>query len=649
MRFVWSAFADRRAGPSALIAAIALSLCGNAAAGEGTKWDAAASLGAHPAPRGLVAVTAVGVQDPKTALDRLASAGFRVAVAVPPSLYYVLRDGAPAALPPGFAVSGGAETPGPSEDSLSPAASISDVFGVQADALPPLTLRPERAGARRAAATKADAIAGLPWGARWYDTSEFMMGRVAVAIMFPESDGSLDPNKYDWTPALRDSVVRSAVRGLAKWTVFAARRGIDLTFAIETHAGLATRYEPIDRPVSEEENWIQDALTSYLGYRSDTRTMCYEVANGARARLGAQWAAIVFAVNNGDPDSTFPDGYIAHSPLGGPYFVAPINNLKTSATLDYYMEHEMAHIFWALDENAFSPNAWWSCTLATGYLNQYNFNSAIPSYQYCSALRGYLNPRQCVIYGNYPDSVCHYTEAQVGWADRDANGALDMLETHPIVVPDSSIYRAVAGEPITLKGYALERPLANENPYHYGEGDSISIARIDSVAAQIDVVGRVRPPAIDGAYDSGREYFAVTLDPLPPGEYVVQWNAWNSSGKSLRSTLLTGIILSAPSAPTGILDEASHPKTSLAAGPVPARGPVRFALTAAPGTAAVVRIHDVQGRVVASWILDLPASGRIDWRWDGRVGGGAPAPSGLYFATVETDGARVTRRVVISR
>jgi hypothetical protein len=127
------------------------------------------------------------------------------------------------------------------------------------------------------------------------------------------------------------------------------------------------------------------------------------------------------------------------------------------------------------------------------------------------------------------------------------------------------------------------------------------------------------------------------------------WSAWNSSGKTPASSAVSGIIVAAPAAPAAVLDDARRSRPGLAAGPVPTGGAVRFTLTAAPGNAARARIHDVQGRVVASWIFNLPASGRLDWTWDGRVGGGALAPGGLYFATVETGGARVARRVVISR
>ena len=199
-------------------------------------------------------------EDPAGALARLQRSGVEVAVALPPHLYYVReKTGAGEVLPAGFGFRG---SPGAATDrtrALAPALPLpepgeSDLFFGASDALPPL---PAAAAARIA---RAGAGSGLPFGARWGDTSEFMIGRVAVSILFPESDGTTDPNLYDWTPALRDSVVRSAVRGLAKWSSFAAVRGIPLTFAIEVHYGLATRYEPITRTVADEDTWIQDVL-----------------------------------------------------------------------------------------------------------------------------------------------------------------------------------------------------------------------------------------------------------------------------------------------------------------------------------------------------------------------------------------------------
>jgi hypothetical protein len=86
---------------------------------------------------------------------------------------------------------------------------------------------------------------------------------------------------------------------------------------------------------------------------------------------------------------------------------------------------------------------------------------------------------------------------------------------------------------------------------------------------------------------------------------------------------------------------------SLRFGPTPSQGPVRFSLRARPGSRGLGIVHDVQGREVARWRVTVSPSGTADWMWSGRVAGGAPAPSGLYFLSLEIDGTALKRRLVI--
>jgi hypothetical protein len=622
----------------AVLASAVLALGLSRAAGAETT-TAAQSLAAAPPPPGLVMLWHDGSEDAATTLDQLERAGLHVAVALPPHVFYVRESSrARAALPAGFILRA---APRPSLLPLRLPDPEAVLFGGREDVLPPFA-RPSRAGAVRAGA-----LHGLPFGARWRDTSEFMIGRVAVSILFPESDGSTDPNHYDWTPALRDSVVRAAVRGLAHWTAFAAQNGIDVTFALEVHAGLATRYEPIDRVSGAEDLWIQDVLTGFLGYRSDAVTLSYDAANRVRSRLGASWGVLLFAVqDDSSPTGQFPDGAISHARLGGPYFVTPVKNGGSAlqgASLDTYIEHEMAHMFWVLDEH-FPSSGWWACSLTSGYLNTPNYNSVVPAAGYCGT-----PPAQCLMKGNYPDSLCLYTRGQVGWADRDRDGTPDLLQTHPAAFPDSDQYRAVAGSTINLHGHALEVPLWNQNPNEFFSGDSISIATIDSVRYAIDGGPFVSVPAADGFYDSGREYFTASIPPLPAGTYVVDWEAWNSNGLRSFNNLTTTITLRPPSAPAGSGgDQAQATPPSLRFGPTPSEGLVRFALRARPGSEGWGTLHDVRGRRVARWRVTVPASGLADWTWSARVAGGAPLPSGLYFLSIDIDGTALKRRLVIS-
>ena len=614
----------------------------------------------YPAPPGTRLVITSSAQGAPDAIDRLERVGFRVAVALPPRLYYVIPPRNVAALPPGFefaggssgggsglapSLGGGSAMAGAPESAPPQAAGGGDPFGGHPDLLEPLRA-PSPAGARGVPARAAGGP-GLYFGTRWGDTSEFMVGRVAVGVLLPESDGSLDTSRFDWTPALRDSVIRSTITGLARWSTRAASRGIPLTYVLEIHPALATRYEPINRTTAEEALWISDVLAPLLGHDGGAAALAYEFVNGLRARLGAQWGYMIFGVQNADSlHGAFPDGYIAHSRLGGPWIVLPVNNLNTkSARLDYYVEHETAHMFWALDEYP-ANGAWWYCTLNTGYFAYPNTNSEIPSAMYCAGPNGHV---QCLMDGNYPGVVCSFTEGQIGWVDFDQSGTPDLLETRPEVLPDSTRFHALAGVPATLRGIAHEAALPNKNPYRFGAGDSITIATVDSVWMRVDAGPWSALPAADGIYDTGQERFAGTIGGQAPGNHLVEWLAWNSNG------------LSGAKPASSILEVASNPAVAggsgaswlgpptLSAGPSPAGGPVTFALRARPGARGQARVFDASGRLVWSTPIQVPPSGRQRWIWNGIANNGARPSSGLYFLTVEVGGERLTRRLVVLR
>ena len=584
---------------------------------------------------------------------RLLAAGYRVAVAIPPDLRIVRATHRSGPLPAGFVLRAAGPARSPAAASTVPAPSASailapsdggndDPFHGMGDALPPASAPlepPSRTGTPFGAPPLPS---GLFYGTRWEDLSEFMVGKVAIGIYFPESDGSLDLNRYDWTPALRDSVVRSAVRGFLGWTQFAAARGVDLSFYLEIHPSLPTRYEPISRPTSGEELWIEDMFRPIVGYKSDASTATYDVANGLRSRLGTQWAGLVIAVQNDTSSTgTFPDGLIAHAKLGGPWFVIPVNNAKSqSASLDFYMRHEVTHLFWALDEYP-ANNAWWSCVYATGYFNRPNWNSDIP-------FPGYCEPHvDCLMRGNFPNSLCHRTEEQVGWVDANQNTVMDLFETRPLAFPDSSKYRLSAGNPLVLRGRVGESALPNVNPYRFYAGDSISVSVIDSILYRVDAGPWISLMPVDGVFDEGEERFDFTLAPLAIGNHTIEWQARNSNGQSAPFTPSTAVTVSG-SAGTVEPPGTGAPALRLAVGPSPGRSPIRFTLSGARGASTLVRLWTPSGALARTWILPSNPTGSA-WSWDGRLRGGERAPSGVYFVTVDANGERLRRRLVYLR
>ena len=630
----------------ALFAALAFA-GGPAAAEERALADALARI-VLPASARLVESPA-GLGGPE-AEARLRAAGYDIAVSIPPTLTIVRATRRAGALPAGFvsrADGRGSPMGSSGMPGLEALAADLDRFNGLSDALPPASPRPGLSPSGRhaplASGNAPPLPSGLFYGTRWDDLTEFMIGKVGIGIYFPESDGSVDQNRYDWTPALRDSVVRSAVRGFLGWSDFAAARGIPLSFYLEIHPSLPTRYEPITRPVSQEELWIEDMLRPLVGYRGDAVTMSYDVANGVRARLGTQWAGLVFAVQN-DTSSTgyFPDGLIAHARLGGPWFVIPVNNLKsTSATLDFYMRHEVTHLFWALDEFP-ANNAWWSCLLATGYFNRPNWNSDVP-------IPGYCEPHvDCLMRGNWPNALCGRTAEQVGWVDADQSGLLDLYETRPLVAPESTRYRMSAGNSLFLRGKAGETALPNLNPYRSYSGDSISVSVIDSIFYRVDGGPWGSLPAVDGIFDEGEESFDLTLPPLSIGNHTIEWQARNSNGRLAAVNASTAVTVSGSAGAVDAPNSSEAVALGLAVFPSPGRGPIRFRVSGARGGTAVVRIWTATGRLAKTWHIAATAAAGA-WTWDGRIGDGERAASGVYFVTVESGGERVRRRLVYLR
>lgn len=611
--------------------------------------------------QGVRVVSSKVAASPKETVNALERAGYHVDVAVLPGTFFVRAQLRAAALPAGFvdvtAAFAPAVVPAPPQPpaSLLRSSAAWAVPGSEAFA-PDLLLPPVSSSPRPASAWRGAPATGLPsglsYGTHWTDTSELMIGRVAVPIIFPESDGTLDPNHYDWTPALRDSVVRSAVRGFLKWSSIAASHGVPLTFLIEVEPVSPTRYEPIDRPIADEALWIAEALEPLVGHKGDAISMAYEVANGARARLGAQWSALLVAVqNDADPDGKFADFIGEHAMLGGPYFIVMVkqSNAAGGATLDFYINHEMTHMFWALDEYPAS-NAWWSCSVTTGYFNQPNTNADVPAPGYCYGEPPNNAPsrRHCFMKDNSPDSVCAPTLHQIGWVDQDRNGTLDLYETRPVVIPDSSHYNVTVGTPIVVRGAASDAALPNRNPYHFGAGDSITIATVDSIWQRLDGGPWVPVPPDDGIFDEGSERFQFVLASPGTGNHLLELQAHNTNGLTLTVPASAVVTVSGGSSGVGGQDGDAGPAVpTLAAGPNPSAGPVQFTLRGRKGTPATARVYNVSGRLLRSWSMTLASSGRVDWTWDGRSPRGSAPAGGLYFLVVEIGSERLTRRIVI--
>jgi hypothetical protein len=191
------------------------------------------------------------------------------------------------------------------------------------------------------------------------ETSEYFVGRVAVGIVLPESDGSLDTSTEDWTEAER-ALVLSKISAALDW--WAAREpNAHLTFVYDdgTAAPVATGYEPITHPYCFQAFWIADVMAKmgYTGLSYFDQVRSYD--NALRARYGTDWAFTIFVVDSSHNGSHFSDGYFAYAYLGGPFLVMTYGNDGYGPqNMDAVAAHEIGHVFLALDQyisRPFSP------------------------------------------------------------------------------------------------------------------------------------------------------------------------------------------------------------------------------------------------------------------------------------------------------
>jgi hypothetical protein len=81
--------------------------------------------------------------------------------------------------------------------------------------------------------------------------------------------------------------------------------------------------------------------------------------------------------------------------------------------------------------------------------------------------------------------------------------------------------------------------------------------------------------------------------------------------------------------------------------PNPGRGPITIQCAVPPGRSATLRVHDVGGRLVRTFVLDAPASGIQEVHWDGLDEWGGRCGQGIYFIQLRAGGARSSARLIL--
>ena len=361
----------------------------------------------------------------------------------------------------------------------------------------------------------------------FYQTSEFMIGRVAVGLILLESDGTLDPELSTWTADQRQRVLDEVRDGLAWWSNLSP--DANLTFIVDDHATqpVATRYEPIRHPQVEEGLWIGEAL-SKLGYGVGTHwTRVRTYVNALRSQYDADWAFAIFVVNSaGDADAAFADRYFAYAYVGGPFLVMTYDNAGYGiANMDAVTAHEVGHIFRALDQYA-SANI--GCTARSGYLGVETQNSQREG---CAS-----NVNSIMRGGVYPytaDAIDPYGAGQIGWRDSDDDGVFDPVDTTPALKLDPA---AQVDGTWHISGEATDAP------YPLAWRPPVTINDV-SVEYRIDAGAWQSAEPADGGFDSPHEGFSLQFRISTVGNHRVELRARTNAGNVSQAESFTIVVL----------------------------------------------------------------------------------------------------------
>ena len=94
--------------------------------------------------------------------------------------------------------------------------------------------------------------------------------------------------------------------------------------------------------------------------------------------------------------------------------------------------------------------------------------------------------------------------------------------------------------------------------------------------------------------------------------------------------------------------EVPRSAVALSAWPNPFNPVVSLAMETPLSGSASLDVFDVRGRLVVRLFDGFLAEGRREVTWDGKNTEGRPAPSGVYFARLETEAGRVVRKLVLA-
>lgn len=351
--------------------------------------------------------------------------------------------------------------------------------------------------------------------------SQFMAGDVAIRLILPESDGSIDASQEDWTPAQIAAITEQVQAALNWWDKQIPQAHLNFHLDVQV---VPTAFEPINYTLQDEGLWIGDLL-GRMGYSGSYFEKAYAATYDWREQQGSDWATLIFVANSAnDANGRFADNRFAYAYINGPFMVLTSDvGAYGTQRLAPVSAHELGHIFGALDQYKSAEVA---CDQRSGYLNMPTTNSQIggcptnlPSIM--------LSPVSAYLEGAIDPSA----RAQVGDYDSDGDGIIDPLDTTPVLQLDP-VATTLPGERPVITGQSSDTGY----PSRYLR--TVSINPIERVEYRADGGSWQMALPEDEAFDSTSERFTFDAA-LYDGSHLLEVRTVNRMGISSTPVSLT--------------------------------------------------------------------------------------------------------------
>ena len=328
---------------------------------------------------------------------------------------------------------------------------------------------------------------GVPFGATAQDTSEFMIGDVAVSVVLLESDGTTDTSSENWSVAEINQVKSEISEGFQWWEDVFDLQGSshDLNFTIDfTYADtpVQTSYEAISRSRTDEALWIDDFLDQ-VSYNTGASIFddLDQWNHDRRIANNTDWAYTIFVVDSSaDADGKFADDFFSYAYIGGPFMVTTYDNGGWGiGDMSKIIAHETGHIFYALDEH---PGSGATYNSTGGYYNIQNLNAADNHPAPGSRVASIMAEASLIntAYSSLTSSPSSFE--MLGWKDTDSDGIFDVLDI-PLTLTGSGTFTSSTGI-YSFSGQSDVQTLTNQNPL--GTGDNLTTNSVDRIQYRID-------------------------------------------------------------------------------------------------------------------------------------------------------------------